>query len=85
MVGLWGPGEREEPPLGRGPCARFHLPSREAQTPTRPFRMMDRRGCPDAADVGLHLASIAPRGPQSMAAPALPEQPVMNDSGLIFT
>lgn len=40
---------------------------------------------PCGSGCGLHLASIAPRGPRSMEAHARPEQPVMNDSGLIFT
>lgn len=55
------------------------------QVGAEPSWMMDRRDCPTAAGVGLHLASIAPRGPRSMEAHARPEQPVMNDSGLIFT
>lgn len=57
--------------MGRGPCARFHLPAQAGPEPPRaqwPFQMMDRGGCPDAADAGLHLASIAPQGPRSMAA-----------------
>lgn len=56
--------------MGRGPCAhRPRLPGRpQAPWAQRPFPMTDHRGCPDVADVGLHLASIAPRGPRSMAA-----------------
>ena len=81
---------RGEEPLGLGQRAlRPFCPSPgQALSPrwgAGPFWMMDRRGCPEAAGAGLHLASIAPRGPRSMEAHARPEQPVMNDSGLIFT
>lgn len=66
-----GAGGRRGSSVGRGPCARFHPPAQAGPKPPWaqwPFQMMDRRGCPGAGDVGLHLASIAPQGPRSMAA-----------------
>lgn len=65
-----GAGGAEEPPWAEGPVpiASSLLGRPQAPWAQWPFPMMDRRGCPDVADVGLHLASIAPQGPRSMAA-----------------
>lgn len=65
-----GAGGAEEPPWAEGPVPTAPRLLGRPQAPRAqwPFPMMDHRGCPDVADVGLHLASIAPRGPRSMAA-----------------